>query len=184
MVDSPRNGDRYIIELPKFQKALDDLETNLEKWLFLFRHLSQLDTPPQKFQEGVFNQLFQIAEIAQLPPDEQRAYQNSLKYYRDLNNLVETAMQEGVEAGIMIGKEEGRQEGIIIGREEGRMIGKEEGVKSLLLNLLSIRFGEVSDIIQQQINQLSIESLETLSQVLFDLTTLEDLSNWLNEHQN
>jgi hypothetical protein len=65
------------------------LETHFEKWLFLFRHLSQLDTPPQKLQEGVFNQLFQLAEIAQFSPDEQKAYQNSLKYYRDLNNVVE-----------------------------------------------------------------------------------------------
>ncbi|MGK7933348.1 MAG: Rpn family recombination-promoting nuclease/putative transposase [Microcystaceae cyanobacterium] len=156
------------IELPKFQKNLEDLETHFEKWLFLFRHLSQLDTPPERLREGIFNRLFEIAEIAQLPPDEQRAYQNSLKYYRDLNNVVETS------------REEGREEGI----EEGIIIGREEGIKSLLLKLLSTKIGEIPERIQQQINQLSMESLETLSENILELNTLEDLRHWLDNHRS
>jgi len=183
------------IELPKFQKPLEELETHFEKWLFLFRHLSKLDTPPEKLREEIFNELFEIAEIAQFSPDEQRAYQNSLKYYRDLNNVVETSRQEGIDEGIAIGKEEGIEEGIIIGKEEGIIIGKEigkeegilmgeeKGIKALLLKQLSRKLGDIPDLIQQQINQLPMNSLETLSEMLFDLNTLEDLSNWLTLHQ-
>jgi predicted transposase/invertase (TIGR01784 family) len=160
------------VELPKFKKKEDELETHFEKWLYLFRHLPDLETPPETLQEGIFNQLFEIAEIARFSSEEQQAYQNSLKYYRDLNNVVETSRQEGIEEGIIIGREEGIEEGIII--------GKEEGIKSLLLKQLSRKLGDIPDPIQQQINQLSAESLETLSEMLFDFENLDDLRQWLD----
>ncbi|MGK7947013.1 MAG: Rpn family recombination-promoting nuclease/putative transposase [Microcystaceae cyanobacterium] len=176
------------IELPKFNKKLEDLETNFDKWLFLFRYLSQLETPPEKLREGIFRQLFELAEIAQFSPEEQRAYQDSLKYYRDLNNVVETSKQEGRMIGREEGIKEGIKEGIVIGKEEGieegRALGKEEGIKALLIKQLSRKLGEIPDTVKQPINQLSMESLERLSETLFDLNTLEDLSNWLSDHLN
>ena len=93
------------VELPKFTKTLDQLETHQDKWLYLLRHLPDLDEQPQPFQDAVFLQLFEIAEIANFSPDEQDVYQNSLKYYRDLNNVIDTSRQEGLEEGI----EQGRQ---------------------------------------------------------------------------
>ncbi|WP_207219257.1 hypothetical protein, partial [Aliivibrio finisterrensis] len=39
------------------------------------------------------------AELAQLPLDKQREYENSLKYYRDLNNVIDTAFDDGKELG-------------------------------------------------------------------------------------
>jgi len=41
-----------------------------------------------------------------------RSYENSLKYYRDLKNSMDTARDEGKEEGIEIGREEGIQVGI------------------------------------------------------------------------
>ncbi|MGB3572020.1 MAG: hypothetical protein WBA01_08240, partial [Phormidesmis sp.] len=52
---------------------------------------------------------FEIAEISNFSPDEQDSYQSSLKYYRDLNNVIETSRQEGLEEGIEQGIEQGRQ---------------------------------------------------------------------------
>lgn len=168
------------VELPKFNKQVGELETHFEKWLYLFKHLSELETPPDNLQEGIFNQLFEVAEIAKFSPDEQRSYQNSLKYYRDLNNVIETSKQEAREEGITIGREEGITIGRQQGREEERLLNLERQ-RSLLLKQLSRKLGEIPDSIQQQINQLSRESLETLSEILFDLNTFEDLSNWLDE---
>jgi len=48
------------VELPKFKKKIEELETHFEKWLYLFKHLSELENPPEKLQEGVFKQLFEI----------------------------------------------------------------------------------------------------------------------------
>ncbi|MGK7881911.1 MAG: Rpn family recombination-promoting nuclease/putative transposase [Crocosphaera sp.] len=151
------------IELPKFQKTLENLENHFDKWLFLFRHLSELDIPPEKLQEGVFNQLFEIAEIAKFSPDEQRAYQNSLKYYRDLNNVVETSRQEG------------RQEGM----EEGRREGIQEGEAKLVLRQLQRRLGDIPENIQETIRGLSVEQLEELGIALLDFKSQSDLITWL-----
>ncbi len=97
------------VELPKFIKTLDQLETHQDKWLYLLRHLPDLDEQPQPFQDAVFLQLFEIAEISNFSPDEQDIYQNSLKYYRDLNNVIDTSRQEGLEEGIERGIEQGRK---------------------------------------------------------------------------
>ncbi len=171
------------VELPKFKKKIEELETHFEKWLYLFKHLSELETPPEKLQEGVFKQLFEIAEIAKFTPEEQRAYENSLKYYRDLHNVIETSKLEARQEGITIG----REEGITIGREEGITIGREEGIvigqRSLVLKQLSRKLGEIPNSIQQKINELSMKSLETLSEMLFDFNSLEDLEDWLDNNR-
>ena len=36
------------IELPKFKKTIDELETHLDKWLFILRHLADLSDPPPR----------------------------------------------------------------------------------------------------------------------------------------
>ena len=54
--------------------------------------------------------LFSVAELANFNRDEQRAYQDSLKYYRDVKNAMDTMFEEGREEGLQEGREEGRQE--------------------------------------------------------------------------
>lgn len=46
-------------------------------------------------QEKIFSQLFEEAEIAQFDEKEHDAYEESLKIYRDLKNVEETAFDEG-----------------------------------------------------------------------------------------
>jgi predicted transposase/invertase (TIGR01784 family) len=86
------------IELPKFKKQEDDLETQFDKWLYVFRHLSNLQDRPRKLQDRIFQKLFEAAEIARFSPEERDAYEESLKYYRDLKNVVDTSRLEGIKA--------------------------------------------------------------------------------------
>lgn len=88
------------IELPKFKKQEDELETHFDKWLYVFRHLSNLQDRPKKLQDRVFQKLFDAAEIAKFSPEERDAYEDSLKYYRDLKNVVDTSREEGIIEGI------------------------------------------------------------------------------------
>lgn len=53
-----------------------------------------------------FKKLFEAAEIARFTPEEQEAYEESLKYYRDLKNVVDTSKEEGKEEGKIEGKME------------------------------------------------------------------------------
>jgi predicted transposase/invertase (TIGR01784 family) len=101
------------IELPKFNKTEAELETHFDKWLFVLTHLSKLQDRPRQLQERVFKNIFEVAEIAKFKPKELKAYEESLKRYRDLFSVMETKYETGKEDGIVIGREEGREEGII-----------------------------------------------------------------------
>jgi predicted transposase/invertase (TIGR01784 family) len=108
------------IELPKFTKSLEDLESNLDQWLFLLRNLVELEEPPQRLQGKVFNQLFEVAEIANLSRAEQQGYHNSLKHYWDWNNVFDTAKREARAKEIAEGEQ------LALGKVAKRM--KEAGV--------------------------------------------------------
>ena len=171
------------IQLPKFKKSLDELETHLDKWLYLLQHLAELSNPPSPLQETVFSKLFEVAEIANFSPTEQQTYQNSLKYYRDMNNVVDTSREEGR----IEGKEEGRIEGKEEGRVEGRLTERSlmlDRQRTMLLRLLPRAVGKVPDDLQAAINQLSLENLEALNEIFLDFTSLDDLVNWLSNYRN
>lgn len=106
----------YIyMELPKFTKTVDELETRFEKWLYVLRHLPNLQDRPARLQERIFHKLFEAAELAKFSPEEQHVYEASLKYYRDINNVVETSWEEG----FVKGEAKGFAEGEASGEEKG-----------------------------------------------------------------
>ncbi|MBL7796680.1 MAG: hypothetical protein JNJ90_09275 [Saprospiraceae bacterium] len=47
------------------------------------------------FTDFGFKKLFEAAEIAKFAPDDKVKYEESLKYYRDLKNVVDTSFDEG-----------------------------------------------------------------------------------------
>jgi len=86
----------YIyLEMPNFIKAEQDLSTRLEKWLFFIKHLEDFQTIPQIFKDSIFSQAFEKAELAKMNLAENDNYENSLKIYRDLKNVIDTARDEG-----------------------------------------------------------------------------------------
>lgn len=95
------------LEMPKFNKTIDELTTRFEKWLYVIRNLNKLDRIPDKLRESIFEKLFASAEIAKFTPEEVRSYEDSLKYYRDLKNSLDTAREEGLNEGIEKGIEKG-----------------------------------------------------------------------------
>ncbi len=100
----------YIyLEMPKFNKSEDELETHFEKWLFVLKNLHKLTNRPAKLQEKIFSQLFEQAEIAQFDDKEYEAYEESLKEYRDLINSLDTAFDDGKAEGIEQGIEQGEK---------------------------------------------------------------------------
>jgi len=106
----------YIyLEMPKFTKTIDELETHFDNWLYVLKNLEHLTDRPAKIQESIFTRLFEQAEIANFDDEEYSKYEESLKTYRDLKNSFDTAREEGREEGRREGREEGRREG---GKEE------------------------------------------------------------------
>ena len=83
------------LEMPKFNKTVDELETRFEKWLYVIKNLNKLDRIPEKLKEKIFDKLFESAEIAKFTTEQIRSYEDSLKYYRDIKNSIDTAKEEG-----------------------------------------------------------------------------------------
>ena len=123
------------VEIAKFNKAEDELDTLYDKWLYILRNLSQLDKRPAALREKVFTRLFEQAEIAKFSPAELHEYEDSVKAYRDVKNSIDTALAkghaeghtEGLAEGLAKGREEGMAEGVAKGREEGIAEGVAKG---------------------------------------------------------
>ena len=94
------------LEMPKFNKGEEELETLFDKWMFVLRNLSGLMKRPQALQERVFNRLFEAAEIAKFDRNELYAYEESLKNFRDWHSVISTAEKKAEKRG----REEGREE--------------------------------------------------------------------------
>ncbi len=82
------------LEMPKFNKTIDELETQYDKWLYVLKNLHRLDRIPDKLKTSMFEKVFEIAEITKYNEQEKYAYQDSLKVYRDMKNVIDTAVRE------------------------------------------------------------------------------------------
>ncbi|SFC39366.1 conserved hypothetical protein (putative transposase or invertase) [Flexibacter flexilis DSM 6793] len=104
------------LQMPNFRKSENELETLEDKWLYLLKNLHKLQNRPARLQEKVFTKAFETAELAKLNDSERTAYEDSLKYYRDVKNSLDTAKEEG--------REEGRLETTIKGIQKALQRGK------------------------------------------------------------
>ena len=82
------------LEIPKFRKRLNELESFMDKWLFLIKNLHLLKNRPVKIQNKIFDRLFSTAEICNLNKVEFMDYSRSLKDYRDWHNTLNHAIEE------------------------------------------------------------------------------------------
>lgn len=99
------------LEMPNFNKSEAELETNFDRWMYVLQQLPKLENRPPALKDRIFQKVFETAEIAKFSPDDKVKYEESLKYYRDLKNVVDSSYEEGKAEGKAEGKEEGKAEG-------------------------------------------------------------------------
>ena len=123
------------LEMPKFTKNVDELETHFDKWMYVLKNLKRLENIPDKLREKIFEKIFEVAEIAKLSNEEYEQYIISLNAYRDFKNSIDTA------------------------RDEGRLEGKAENTIEIAkkMKIRAIPFDQISDI-----TGLTIEEIEKL----------------------
>ncbi len=123
------------MEVPKFRKTAEELETNFDKWLYILKNLHKLDKIPIVLQNKMFQHLFEQAEIAKFDKKERLAYESSLKEYRDLVSAIETA------------------------KEEARIEARAEGLAEVARNLISLGFENEVIIKSTGLSEAQIEQL-------------------------
>ena len=129
----------YIyVEISKFNKPLEELDTLYEKWLYALKNLYKLTQRPKELCDKVFDRLFEEAEIAKFTPQEMREYETSKMAYRDIKNSVDTAKREGIEIGMKQGVEKGMKQGVEMGMKQGMEMGKHEANTETAQRLLAM----------------------------------------------
>ena len=88
------------LEMPHFHKKENELESRLDKWLYFIKHLEDFQNIPEIFSDAIFVQAFEKAEIAKYSEAERNIYEESLKTYRDLKGVIDTAFDDGIISGI------------------------------------------------------------------------------------
>jgi predicted transposase/invertase (TIGR01784 family) len=143
------------IEIPKFHKKNTELQSNLDKWLYVFRNMHQLEKMPNEVQQGVFLKLFKECEIAQYKPKELMEYEQSWKELNDMFAVLSTAEKKGERIGIEKGERIGIEKGERIGIEKGERIG----IEKIAINAIKKGFDNV---IIQELTGLDIASIERI----------------------
>lgn len=155
MVFNDKLSFKYI-EVSKFNKKEDELETLYDKWLYVMKNLSRLDKRPDALKEKIFTKLFKEAEIAKFNPTELREYEDSLKAYRDIKNSLDTALAEGLERGREEGRKLGLEQGIKQGLEQGQKMARIEMAKTMLKKGLDVNtVSAVTNLTIDEINKIS-----------------------------
>ena len=83
------------LEMPNFILKEEELKTRLDQWLYFIKNLEDFQAIPNIFKDEVFSQAFEKAEIAKYSQSEIDNYENSLKLYRDLKGVIDTAFDDG-----------------------------------------------------------------------------------------
>jgi predicted transposase/invertase (TIGR01784 family) len=108
-------GDNDIelvfVELPKFKKKLEELETIADNWLYFLKTAKKLDSiPPIMEKITEINRAFQVAREANLTPEELEELQQREIFIQDQFNAVKLARRLALEEGREEGKKEEKTE--------------------------------------------------------------------------
>ena len=87
------------IQLPFFEKDEDACKSNFERWIYVLKNMETLKRMPFKAKNAVFEKLEEIVDVASLNKEDRVQYDRSLKAYRDYNNTIDFAREEGKEEG-------------------------------------------------------------------------------------
>ncbi len=135
-----------FLELARFDKEEEDLETYCDKWMYLFKNMSHLRERPKVFDEKEFDRLFEMAELCNFTPDEYYNYQNSQKMIYDYENTIDFAKKQGEAKGL----------------EKGLVHGRNEKSQEIARNLLSMGLSveqivSATGLTEEQVRNLTVK---------------------------
>ena len=139
-----------FLELARFDKKEDELETYCDKWMYLFKNMSHFRERPKVFDEKEFDRLFEIAELCNFTSDEYYNYQNSQKMIYDYENTIDFAKKQG--------EAKGREEGLAEGLEKGLERGRIEIARNMLKAAMSVeQISSLTGLSEEQVRSLTVK---------------------------
>ena len=158
-----------FVELPKFKKSLAELKTLADKWIFFIKEAARLDDIPESL--GVVTEIelaLNIANKINMAPEELEIVERRAIALQDERGRIAYAEQEAEARGAARGEARGEIQGCL-----------SEAI-AFVMRLLRKRFKDLPTAINNQIEDLPVEDLESLGEDLLDFNSLEDLEIWLS----
>ena len=91
-----------FVELPKFNKPLDELETTLDKWLYALKNIKNMTQMPKQYANSEFSLLFSTARLAKLSKEEQKMIDEAQKAKWDNYAIHKAAVDSGLRQGCIL----------------------------------------------------------------------------------
>ncbi len=94
-----------FIELPKFNKKLEQLNSILDKWIYFIKNASNLTLVPKQYENIIeFKEAFEVAQQTSWNAEELKVYDYmALKEFDEINAL-KTAEEKGLQKGLEKGE--------------------------------------------------------------------------------
>ena len=146
----------------------EELKEYVNDWKIKVVDVKEIDTTIQEMYKGNFEGLHRRIKMNRDNFIYAAIITGSLDLIRDLPEGDEIDMCEGMER---------MAEGF---RNEGRKEGERREKKTALLSLLKVKLGNVSNQLEQAIQNSSIEKLNTLTLSIFDITNEDDVLKIIN----
>lgn len=154
-----------FLQMQAFTKTEAQLETKLDKWAYFLKNLESFDHIPVIFNEPVFQQAFDTAKFANLPPDEQIEYDQSRLQYIGAREMVNTAKEDGVAEGIAIAEAKAEKEKAQLRQEakdkELQLLKEAETKEEQLVHKMKNKGMDASEI-----SELTGKTIDDINQIL------------------
>ncbi|MCI4625690.1 MAG: Rpn family recombination-promoting nuclease/putative transposase [Candidatus Magnetoovum sp. WYHC-5] len=154
----------YFIELPKFQKTEEELQTVKEKWIFFIKNADNLKMIPKSADFRQLQEAYDMADKMIWSKEELDIYDYWLMKEQDARGAIEYSFFEG--------EKEGEKKGLIKGKQEGLI----EGIEALL----ELKYGRYGIALIDKVKLLdTIEKLEILKNLIKTSNTIEMIEEYL-----
>ncbi len=157
-----------FIELPKFTKGEDEVESITEKWVYFIKNAYSLEMVPRCADFVEIKEAYEIANESTWSRKELEIYGYWQMRLQDERGAIENSFDEG--------KIEGRIEGKIEGLAEGERKGLIRGIEGML----EVKYGDKGIELMDSVRALeSIEKIEAFNQLLRKAVSVDGLWEYL-----
>ncbi|MEG3896950.1 MULTISPECIES: Rpn family recombination-promoting nuclease/putative transposase [unclassified Microcoleus] len=141
-----------FVELPKFSKGLEELETPTDKWIYFLKNTSTLETLPEALSAvPEIQKALIIANEDNFTKQELKELQNQELWIQDQQIAIDVAREQVTKTAQL----------------------------SLILRQLVRRLGTIQAETENCIRQLGVQELEELGDAVLDFNQQSDLTAWL-----
>ena len=117
-------------ELKRFHKSEEECETALDKLLYLFKNIGEMEDDENWNKDIFWQRFFRACEIAAFDEKKRAQYEQDMYDERRFQGQLAASYKNGLEAGIAEGREAGLAEGLEKGRKEERLEGQKRLIAS------------------------------------------------------